>query len=78
VCVRARARACACVRECVCGWVGEVCGRLPDVASVSEVHISNREAAADKFHSQWCTYDPPTDLALWWSPWVCPPKSTEY
>ena len=46
---------------CVCVFVVEVFevyGRLPDVASVTEVHISNSEAAADKFHSQCCTYDP--------------------
>jgi len=52
---------------CVCVCVVEVfemCGRLPDVASMSEVHISNSEAAADKFHSQWCTYEIPTDLAV--------------
>jgi hypothetical protein len=61
---------CVCVVE-----VFELCGRLPDVASVSEMHISKSEAAADKFHSQWCTYEPPTDLAVRWFPWVCPPPT---
>jgi hypothetical protein len=49
-----------CVGVCVfVVEVFEVCGRLPDGASVSEVHISNSEAAADKFNSHWCTYDSP-------------------
>ena len=70
---------------CVCMFVvevSEVCGRIPDVASVSEVHISNSEAAADKFHSHCVRMNPPSPgqtLRYCGPPGSAPPpQSTEY